>query len=368
MQDQKSYNYIWDNKTKLYMKKSLFTTTAILLISLSTAFSQGLLKKVTKSMSDELLGKTPSASGSKAPEQPEPASACKDGIPVLDLGGKLQLMYTEIDISSGDDGSILVKDMVSGDYYIAKGGSTTGPIKPDDPRLSAFEVPAGDDESESEMIQRVWKKYVSKTGDKFTINFGGKTYGPYALINSFTVTKSRDKFAAIVTENMAVTEKQGKAMDEEMKKAKTDQEKMDLAMKYAAQLQQNMMQAGGYEGTAPKLITNIEGVTFNPMLGGTMKSTYKYDEILVDAYAQINDMKGNKVLTIPNEMIGSDIFISSDNSKWASYQYGSLIFSDKRNIPELFNPNLTRVDGKIYLSYMYYSPKKNSIIECRIPF
>jgi hypothetical protein len=350
------------------MKRSLFILLAFLFMAGNQVFPQGILKKVTKSMTDELLGKTPSSSSAKPATQPEPASACKDGLLVLDLGGKLQLMYSEINISTGDDGSILFKDMVSGDYYIARSGNTTGPIKPGDPRLASFNVPVSDDETEAQKIERVWKGYITKTGEKLTINFGGKTYGPYAIISSFLVTKSKDKFAAIVTENVAVTEKQGKAMDEEMKKAKTDQEKMDLAMKYAAQMQQSMMQNGGPQSTTPKLITNIPGVTFNPLLGGTMKSDFKYDEILVDAYSQINDLKGNKVLTLPNEIVGTDIFISSDNSKWASFQYGALNFSDKTSLPELFNPNLVKVDGKVFLSYMYYSPKKNSIMECRIPF
>ena len=348
------------------MKRLIFLLT-VLFLSGNTVFSQGLLKKVTKSMTDELLGKTPTA-GSKPAQQPEPASACKDAIPVLDLGGKLQLMYSEIDITTGDDGSILVKDMVSGDFYIVKGGVTTGPVKQGDPRLNKFNISSDDENSDADKIPGSWKEYVKKTGEKFTITFGGKTYGPYDLISSFTVTRSKEKFAAIVTENLVVNSKQGKTMEAEMNKAKTDQEKMDLAMKYAAQMQQNMMQGGGPESTMPKFVSNIPGATFSPTLGGNLKGEYKYDDILAENYTTINDLKGNKVLTMPTEMVGSQIFISNDNAKWAYYQYGSLTFNDKTTLPELFNPNLIKADGKIFLSYMYYSPKKNSIMECRIPF
>jgi hypothetical protein len=29
---------------------------------------------------------------------------------------------------------------------------------------------------------------------------------------------------------------------------------------------------------------------------------------------------------------------------------------------------LVKIDGKVFLAYMYYSPKKNSIMQCKIPF
>ena len=42
-----------------------------------------------------------------------------------------------------------------------------------------------------------------------------------------------------------VTEDQGKKMEEAMKNAKTDQERMDIAMKMSQQMQNQMMQGGG---------------------------------------------------------------------------------------------------------------------------
>ena len=94
----------------------------------------------------------------------------------------------------------------------------------------------------------------------------------------------------------------------------------------------------------------------------------KYDDILLTQGSDIKDLKGKKIHTVTQDQGGADFFISTDNSKVAWYSYGTLNISDKTTLTELFNPYLTKVDGKIYLAYMYYSPKKNSILSCKIPF
>ena len=96
-----------------------------------------------------------------------------------------------------------------------------------------------DDKSEAGFLAK-YKPYITKSGDKYLITFAGKKYGPYARIDNFTVSKSKDKFAAMATETVVVTEDQGKKMEEAMKNAKSDQERMDLAMEYAQQMQQTM--------------------------------------------------------------------------------------------------------------------------------
>jgi hypothetical protein len=354
------------------MKRSLIFLLAIIFLAGTSVNAQGLLKKVSKSMSDELLGKSDSKPTSSS-NQPEPASACDKAVLIMDMGGKLTLDYTELTISISDDGRILAKDLHIDNYYIVENGVTTGPIKPGDKRLKGFEsIMNHDSESDdnSDTKKNPWEgnPYITKSGDKFLITFDGKSYGPYAQISNFKVTKSKDKFAAVTVENIVVTEDQGKAMDEAIKNAKTDQEKMDLAMKYTAEMQQKMIQGGGPNSMLGKLITNIPGTTLDPNYGANLNNNMKYDDILVTNQNKVQDLKGNTLITIATEQQGADIFVSSDNSRYAWYSYGTLNFSDKTTIPELFNPYLIKSDGKIYLAYMYYSPKKNSIMQCKIPF
>src|SRR3990172_3286556 len=116
------------------MKRALYFILIISFIFSSSATSQGLLKKVSKSMTDELLGRSNNKSN-----QPEPASACADAELVMDMGGKLQLDYTELTISISDDGRILAKDLHADNYYIVENGVTAGPFKPGDKRLKRFE-------------------------------------------------------------------------------------------------------------------------------------------------------------------------------------------------------------------------------------
>lgn len=350
------------------MKKSILFFLVISLISTGPANSQGgLLKKVGKSMSDELLGKSGSSGNTKS-SQPEPSSACNDAEVVVNLGGKIQIDYTEMSISVLDDGRILLKHNYAGDYYVVKDGVTTGPLREDDPRVAEFKPGEGANTHEAFIARN--KPYISKSGDKLLITFAGKTYGPYAMINNFTVSKSKDKFAAICTESIVVTEDQGAKMDAAMKNAKTDQERMDLAMQYASQMQQKMVQAGGPENTMPKFVTNVPGATFNPMsTGGTFSGDIKYDDILVSSYNSISDLTGKKLFTLNNDQIGAEeIFVNSSASKYAVYNYGTLTISDKTTLSELFSPYLKQIDGKVYIAYMYYSPKKNSIMQCKIAF
>jgi hypothetical protein len=348
------------------MKKSILFLLAICLLIGNPVNAQGgFLKKVTKSMTNELLGKP------EEPDRgPEPACACDKPDLILDLGGKLNLDYREVSISVLNDGRILVQTRGTNQYYVLKDGVTQGPYKDDDPRVKEFE-PTNDDKSIESFILKN-KPYISKSGDKLLITFGGKTYGPYGAINSFVITKSKEKFAAIVVENPLVDEELGKKMDAAVKNAKTDQEKMDLAMQYAQDMQQKMMQGGGPASTQAKFVSNIPNATYDPIktVGSALNGDVKYDDILMVAYNKILDLQGNTIMSIKPEAFGAEkLFVNTANTKYAYFNYGTLSFSDKTTLSELFVPHLVKeADGKIYLAYMYFSPKKNAIMQCKILF
>ena len=40
----------------------------------------------------------------------------------------------------------------------------------------------------------------------------------------------------------------------------------------------------------------------------------------------------------------------------------------EQGMSDLFNPHLVKVGGQVYIAYMYYSPKRNSLMQCKIPF
>jgi hypothetical protein len=160
-------------------------------------------------------------------------------------------------------------------------------------------------------------------------------------------------------------------MEEAMKNAKTDQERMDIAMKMSQQVQNQMMQGGGPGSMQPKLVSNVSGASYDAMKwkGGRLNGRVKYDDILVIAPDNILNLQGNAVMKIPETKNSSyDLFVNSSNTRYATYSYGALTFSDNTTLSDLFNPYLIKVDGKVYLTYMYYSPGKNAIMQCAIPF
>lgn len=354
------------------MKKTLMLATVSLLLFTVPVMSQGLLNKVKKAVSKEILDITGDDSGSAvAKAGDEPSSACDDAVFLIDLG-KYKLDYKETSISMKDDGSILIRDRIGGKYYIVSNGVTEGPLGKDDARIKGFQSIEGEETQNYDNDGWVEKypSYISRSGEKYLIRFGGKNYGPYALISDFTVSRSKDKFAAIVTENILMTESEGKKLEEAMNNAKTDQERMDIAMKMSQQMQ-NQMAQGGAQSMQPSIVSNIQGAVYDPMtwMGGRLNNRIKIDDILVKSYDRIIDLKGNVVFKLnQNDDNSGDFFVSSSNDRYASYTYGTLAFSDNSRLTELFNPYLARKDGKVYLNYMYYSPGKNAIMQCSLPF
>ena len=156
-----------------------------------------------------------------------------------------------------------------------------------------------------------------------------------------------------------------------MAKAKTDQERMDIAMKFSQQMSNRMIQTGGTESLQPKLLSNVTGAKYDAMvwMGGRLNSKVKLDDILVIAQDKIIDLQGNVVIKLDqNSYSNKDLFVNSPNTRYASYNYGTLTFNDNTTLSELFNPRLKKTNGKVYLTYMYYSPGKNAIMQGALPF
>jgi hypothetical protein len=103
--------------------------------------------------------------------------------------------------------------------------------------------------------------------------------------------------------------------------------------------------------------------------GGNLNGNIKFDDILIMSYDKIINLQMKTVLTLKQDAIGArDLFVNSGNTKYAIYTYGTLTFSDNTTLSELFNPHLLKVNGQVYLAYMYYSPKKDAIMRCKIAF
>jgi hypothetical protein len=347
------------------MKKSLLLFLTFCLIGTLQMNGQGgLLKKVTNSMKDELLGTKKAAPNN----DPEPACACSDAELVVSLGGKLQIDYKESEITTLDDGSLLVKNKMNGSFYVVKDGTVSGPLSASDPRIGIDDESA-ESKDPTPALMKKYSNFISKSGDKYLITFQGQKYGPYARIFSFMISQSRDKFAALAVDNIIVTEDEGNKMDAAIKNAKSDQEKMQLAMQYSQQMQQKIMQGGGAAGISQKIVTNVPGAKtdMTSFINGILNAKAKYDNIVMVAYNKVNDLSGQTIIPIKPEYAGAqDIYVNTANTKYAVYNYGTLTFSDGTSYTELFNPHLIKAGSQVYLAYNYYSPKKNAIMMCKI--
>jgi len=331
--------------------------------------SQGLLNKVKNAVSKEILGTSDKESSKPGPE---PSCACDNAKQIADLT-QYKIDYREMAVSVKDDGSILVQDRIENRYFIINDGKSSGPFQVNDPRVKSFDSTKENesDNLDSDGWARLYPGFITKTNDKYMIKFNGNSYGPYAVINDFAVSMSKEKFAAVITENVLITDAQGKKLEEEMAKAKTDQERMEISMKLSQQMSQVMSGDNGMEALQPKLLSNIPGATYDAMKwsGGRLNSKMKLDEILVPVQDKVIDLQGNNVIKLDKSAyLYKNLFINSSNSGYASYEYGTLTFSNNSKLTDLFNPYLMKSNGKVYLTYMYYSPGKNSIMQCAMDF
>ena len=351
------------------MKKSLVLTIIMTLVMVLPLESQGLLNKVKNAVSKEILG-TSDNNGSTA--GPEPTCACDNAKQIADLT-RFKIDYREMAVSVKDDGSILVKDTRQNKYFIINNGNSSGPYQENDPKVQAFDN--RDENNNQTLDSDVWAKlypgYITKTGDNYLIKFNGKSYGPYAVISDFSVSLSKDKFAAVITEKVIATEDQQKKLEDEMAKAKTDQERMAVAMKFNQQMTDVMSADNAVEALQPMLISNIPGATYEAIKysSGRLDNKMKIDDILVKTGDKVINLQGNTVARLDRSaFLYKNIFINSSNNGYAGYDSGTLIFSNNSKLSDLFNPYLVENDGKVFLTYMYYSPGKNSIMQCAMAF
>ncbi len=350
------------------MKRIISISVVILLAANTLSYSQAgkFLRNVKNAVQQEILGNSAKENTQTAPEPP---SACSDAELIMEMG-KYKIDYSELNIAVLSDGRILLYDKLSDSYYISKSGVIEGPMKENDQRVKQFRDLVNSEE-ENLKPEEKYPEYIKRQGDKFLISFGGKTYGPFGLVGNFVISSQRDKFAATVVENIPVSESEGKKMDAAIENAKTEAEKMQLAMQYAQMMQERIAAGGGTQAMLPKLVTNIPGAAINDatIINSVLKADMKYNEILIVSENTVSDLKGKPLLTLDFATLSAGkVFISSDNKLYATYTYGTLTISDGRKIQELFNPHLLPVNGKIYLAYMYFSPKRNAIMRCSLPF
>jgi len=358
------------------MKKSLlFICMFIVFFAFqNTVHAQlgGVLNKVKNKAIDKVLGKpetTPETNDKNIKKDPD--CACSDAKQILSLSEGVKIDYKECSFSVTDDGKILFLDKLEGKYYTVKDGIKLGPFDENDPVVKQFDSPEySNEQNKIEDLMARYKGIIVPSGDKYSIKFNGKTYGPYAIIQSFMHNHSKTKFAAIVIQDVILTESQGKSMEEKMKNAKTDQERMALSMEMSQQVQQKMMNNGGNMDMMPKMVSNIPGAKYDMSVPGAFSAKVKYDEIVLLGYDRISDLTGKTLKIFDPQKINSSaqLWLSADNSRLATFDMGTLNLSDDKICTEIFSPILTKIEGKIYITYMYFSPENNAIMQCKLPF
>jgi hypothetical protein len=346
--------------------KRTFLISIILLFAGALNYSSqaqlgGLLNKVKNKIVDRALGND---SGSQANE-PECATGNDKVVFEFDKGYKVDMTEITVCIQNGD---ILLFSKLTSKYFVKKKNSDSpeGPYEADNPEVTRFNCNSTVSSNEKKDFSVIYPEFVSRSGEKFLIKFGGKSYGPYATIMNFVVSDLKSKFVAQVIPDMMFTEKEGKEMEAEGKNA--DNMTMEQKMAMARKIQDKMMQkttSGNPLDFQMKIISNIPDVTGNPGASVMFSSAIKYDEIVCLGSGQIMDLSGKTIFTYDIQKVNpyDGLWLSSDNTRYVTYSYGLLKFSDGKECKDVFSPYLVKEEGKVYLNYLYYSPKRNAIMQ-----
>lgn len=323
----------------------------------------GLMNKVKNKIVDKALGNdTGSKSGTQA-QEPGCASENDKVVFEFDKGYKVDMREITVCIQDGD---MLLFSKVNGKYFVKKknAASPEGPFEENDPEVTRFscnESAASDDKKDFSLL---YPEFVSRSGEKFLIKFGGKTYGPYAIIMNFVVSSLKTKFLAQVIPDVMFTEKEGANLEKESKNATTMAQQMELARKVQEQMMQKSA-SGNPMDLSMKVISNVSGVS--ERLGATVmySASVKYDEIVCYDYGKIMDLSGKTIFNYDPQQVNpyEGLWLSSDNSRYVTYTYGVLKFSDGKECKDIFSPYLTKDGGQVVLNYLYFSPKHNAIMQ-----
>jgi len=325
----------------------------------------GLLNKVKNKVVDKALGNDSGNKAGNKAEEPGCASGNDKVVFEFDKGYKVDMKEITVCIQDGD---ILLYSKLTSKYFVKKRNSDDpeGPYEENAPEVTRFVCHAASSSDDKKDFTILYPEFVSRAGEKYLIQFGGKSYGPYATIMNFVVSSLKTKFVAQVIPEMMFTEKEGKELEKEGKNA--DNMTMEQKMAMAAKVQEKMMQKAS--GSNPmdfqmKVVSNIPNT--NDQLGATViySSTVKFDEIVCLGYGKIMDLSGKTIFTYDPQKVNPNdgLWLSSDNARYVTYTYGVLKFSDGKECSDVFSPYFLKENGTVYLKYLYYSPKSNAIMQ-----
>jgi hypothetical protein len=325
----------------------------------------GLLNKVKNKVVDRALGKESGDKTGNQAKEPDCATINDKVVFEFDKGYKMDMTEITVCIQNGD---ILLYSKLTNKYFVKKRNSDSpdGPYEADNSEVIRFNCNSTVSSNDKKDFSLIYPEFVSRSGEKYLIQFGGKSYGPYAIILNFVVSDLKTKFVAQVIPDMMFTEKESKELEKESKNA--DNMTMEQKMALGTKVQQKMMQkatSGNPMDFQMRVISNVPNVADN--LGATVmySSAIKYDEIVCLGAGQIMDLSGKTIFTYDMQKVNpyDGLWLSSDNTHYVTYSYGLLKFSDGKECNQVFSPWLVKEEGKVYLNYLYFSPKHNAIMQ-----
>jgi hypothetical protein len=351
------------------MKKTFLLSIIFLLAGALNYSSQaqlgGLLNKVKNKVVDKALGNDSGSKTGNQAKEPDCATMNDKVVFEFDKGYKVDMTEITVCIQNGD---ILLFSKLTGKYFVKKKNSESpeGPYEADNPEVTRFNCNTTVSSNDKKDFSIIYPEFVSHAGEKFLIKFGGKTYGPYATIMNFVVSDLKSKFVAMVIPDMMFTEKENQELEKESKNA--DNMTMEQKMAMARKIQDKMMQKtmnGTPMDFQMKIISNVPNVSGT--LGATVmySSAIKYDDIVCLGNGQIMDLTGKTIFTYDIQKVNPNdgLWLSSDNTRYVTYSYGLLKFSDGKECNQVFSPWLVKEGDKLFLNYLYYSPKRNAIMQ-----
>lgn len=371
------------------MKQLCLFTLSVCLLHLSTDAEAQLLKKLKDKANEQInkatgINSTDNTSTSSASNQSSSSSSSgfssdqlknveSTTIYQLAEGERIDYRESRIMVGSGNKISGLVIVDKTGSRYVVENGIKKGPFPAKSVPLDFLKRDNEAKDSQqaydaNEMIS-IYQNYVKSDDDKSYIQFNGKKFGPFSLLEAMKVNPQKTKFVALVSNDISDDQKEKYLINQDGKKVLISKSaqltgQMVVSPTFSDAAFWGMDIAESYSGGPLKTVfatLNGQKEIITPQLNGVW---YDPNGNLITFNDKALFLNGKQIRETGSSINSSwkDIWVNGNGTAWVALIENKLIFSSGESVDDGFNIKSVNQNGKTVINWIAVSKQSHAII------
>lgn len=371
------------------MKQLCLFTLSVCLLHLSTDAEAQLLKKL-KDKANEQINKATGVNSADnntttstvtGQSSSSPSGFTSDQLKNVESttiyqlaeGERIDYRESRIMIGSGNKISGLVIVDKTGSRYVVENGVKKGPFPAKSVPLDFLKRDNDAKESEqaydaNEMIN-IYQNYVKSDDDKSYIQFNGKKFGPFSLLEAMKVNQQKTKFVALVSNDISDDQKEKYLINQDGKKVLISKSaqltgQMVVSPTFSDAAFWGMDIAESYSGGPLKTVfatLNGQKEIITPQLNGVW---YDPNGNLITFNDKALFLNGKQIRETGSSINSSwkDIWVNGNGTAWVALIENKLIFSSGESVDDGFNIKSVNQNGKTVINWIAVSKQSHAIV------